>query len=430
MTNEISNSIDLQQEHKQNRLVYINMTIFLVGKLVSLLGSRMMSFAIGLYVLNITGSGMNFAFTMILSTIPAIILSPIAGTIADRSNRKFIVVLMDALSGILLVGIFITSRAYGLSLMLIYISIFFLSVFSTFFSVAMEASIPTIVDEKRLIKINSYNSSISSLASILGPVLGGIVYGFINIETFIVLNGISLILSAISEMFIDFKLGAKEKNYNLSNQKRSIFTDMKEGFTYIKTKKVIFSTLIFSIYINFAFSAYMVALPYIVNTELGLTSEQYGFIQAAFAVGSLLFSLLFSTLSDQKSKYFYIILSMVIISFLMMATGVPSLKFFKSIEPFILLVYFILLNFIIGSALIFVNLPFFIMLQKQTPDEYRGRVNGLLGTMSLSISPIGMLIGGILIDSLPSLILPLICGILFLILTMVLYKKAELKTLL
>lgn len=430
MTNEISNSIDLQQEHKQNRLVYTNMTIFLVGKLVSLLGSRMMSFAIGLYVLNITGSGMNFAFTMILSTIPAIILSPIAGTIADRSNRKFIVVLMDALSGILLVGIFITSRAYGLSLMLIYISIFFLSVFSTFFSVAMEASIPTIVDEKRLIKINSYNSSISSLASILGPVLGGIVYGFINIETFIVLNGISLILSAISEMFIDFKLGAKEKNYNLSNQKRSIFTDMKEGFTYIKTKKVIFSTLIFSIYINFAFSAYMVALPYIVNTELGLTSEQYGFIQAAFAVGSLLFSLLFSTLSDQKSKYFYIILSMVIISFLMMATGVPSLKFFKSIEPFILLVYFILLNFIIGSALIFVNLPFFIMLQKQTPDEYRGRVNGLLGTMSLSISPIGMLIGGILIDSLPSLILPLICGILFLILTMVLYKKAELKTLL
>jgi len=137
MTKEVQSLIDLQSEQIHHRLVYTNMIIFLVGKLVSLLGSRIMNFAIGLYVLSVTGSGMNFAFTMILSTIPAIILSPIAGAIADVSNRKFMVVLMDALSGFLLIGIFISSMNHGLSLIHIYISVFFLSIFNTFFSVAM-----------------------------------------------------------------------------------------------------------------------------------------------------------------------------------------------------------------------------------------------------------------------------------------------------
>lgn len=430
MSKETLSLIDLEQKYKQDRLVYINMTIFLLGKLVSLLGSRIMNFAVGLYVLNVTGSGMNFAYTMILSTIPAIILSPIAGAIADKSNRKLIVVLTDALSGILLIGVFIASKSNGLSLTHIYISIFLLSIFSTFFSVAMEASIPNIVDKKRLTKINSYNSSISSIASILGPVLGGFVYGFINIEIFIVLNGISFLLSALSEMFINFKLGSNPNSEVVSNIKNSVFADIKAGFTYIKTKKVIFLTLIFSVYINFVFNGYMVALPYIINTKLGLTSNQYGFIQAAFAVGSLLFSIIFSIMSDKKSKYIYVMLSMFIISFLMMITGIPSLEFFQSMGTFTLLTYFILLNFLIGSALIFINLPFFIMLQRETPDEYRGRVNGLLGTMSLSISPIGMLLGGMLIDFLPSIILPLICGLLFLILSIVLHKRSEFKSLL
>ena len=426
MINKVFKSIDFNG----NNIINKNMFLFLFGKLVSLLGSRMMSFAIGLYVLTITGSGMSFAFSMIISTIPAIILSPLAGAIADKSNRKLIVVLMDFLSGALLLGIFLVSRIYGLTMILIYTTIFFLSVFNTFFSVAIEASIPNIVDEERLTKVNSYNSSINSLATILGPVLGGFVFGFISIETFIGLNGISFILSGISEMFIDFRLGAKENKSELSTEDKSIFLDIKAGFQYIKTKKVIFITLIFSIYINFVFSAYSVALPYIINNKLGLTSEQYGFIQAAFAIGSLLFSILFPIISEKKDTYFLIILGLFTTSFFMMITGIPTLVPFKTMGTSIHLIYFILINFIVGSSLIFINLPFFIMLQRETTDEYRGRVNGLLWTMSLSISPLGMLIGGLLVDFLPSIIVPLISGILFFILTVILHKQSELKKLL
>ncbi len=80
--------------------VYLNMGIFLLGKLVSLFGTRIMNFAISLYVLKFTGSGMSFAITMIVSTLPAIVLSPFAGVLADRVNRKLVGVLNDALCGV------------------------------------------------------------------------------------------------------------------------------------------------------------------------------------------------------------------------------------------------------------------------------------------------------------------------------------------
>lgn len=430
MIRKTDETIALQQAKSYDRRISSNMAIFLIGLLVSLLGSRIMSFAIGLYVLKITGSGMSFAFTLIISMLPAIILSPIAGTIADQSNRKLIIVLMDALSGLFLIGIFFIAIKTSLSLLLIYVCIFFLSVFNTFFKVAMEASIPNIVDEKRLTKINSYSSSIVSLAAILGPALGGIVYGYIDMESFILINGVSFILSAISEMFIDFNIGGNISNQLEKKEYNSILKEMMEGISYLKTRGMIIYIMIFSIFINFVYSGYMVALPYIVNTKLRLTSDDYGLIQAALAFGSLLFSLLFSIIKDDKNKHSYIYLSMLVISILMMITGIPSLEYFKTLEITALLVYFCLINFFIGGAIPFINIPLFTLLQKQIPDEYRGRINGLLGTMALSIAPVGLFLGGVAIDLFPSIILPIICGILFLILSIVIYNKRELRSLL
>lgn len=423
MNNLSSNNMDL----KSDSLIYKNMILFLLGKLVSLLGSRMMSFAIGLYVLNITGSAMSFALTMIISNIPTIILSPIAGALADQANRKLIVVLMDILSGIMLVGIFVLSKIYGLKLILIYSSTFFLSLFNTFFNVAMEASLPNIVDKKRLAKINSYNSSINSLATIVAPILGGLAYGLVNIESFIILSALSFILSGISEIFIDFELFRKEGENQPSLDRKNMFSVIIDGFKYVKTQKIIFRALIFSVFVNFSFSMFIVGLPYIVNTELGLSSQQYGLIQSAFAIGSLLFSIIFSIIADKKSGYFYTLLGFLISSIFMILTALPVIKPFINMANHFHLAAFMVINFVIGSAIVFVNLPFFIMLQKETPDEYRGRVSGLLGTLSLSIAPLGLLLGGLLADYLPSFIIPLISGGIFLGLTLVFSRLDDLK---
>lgn len=402
----------------------INMLIFLIGKMVSLFGTRIMNFAIGLYVLKITGSGMSFALTMIVSTIPAFLISPFAGVLADRLDRKMVVVVTDLLCGVLLIVAYIIASRIGLSLNLVLITVFLLSIFNTFFNITMESSIPNIVDESRLTKINSYSSSINSLAAIAGPALGGLIYGFIPIEMFLLIAGVCFILSAISESFINFNFN----NISLEKKPREkIFTEIKSGFDYVKTKYVIYSILVFSIVINFVFSAFTVCLPHIVNIQLGLSSDQYGFIQSASAIGSLIFSLVYSSIPENKNKFKYLVSALIVASLLMIITGIPTLSVFSSVSKTYLFAYFIIINFSIGGGLMFINLPAFILIQRETSDEYRGRVNGLLYTMSFSIQPLGMVLGGLFTDYISSFILVLICGLLFLLTSLIFSRKKELK---
>lgn len=421
----MENTIDLEKDKLRNS-VYINMTIFLVGKLVSLFGARIMNFAIGLYVLRTTGSGMSFALTMIVSTIPAIILSPFAGVLADRVSRKMVVVVTDVLCGVLLIIVYPLSMRIGLSFNLVLITVFFLSILNTFFNITMETSIPNIVDEKRLTKINSYSSSITSLASIVGPVLGGFIYGFFPIERFLLIAGISFIASAVSEIFINF-------NFNdapaIDRTREKVLIEIKSALNYVKTKKVISLILIFAVFVNFVFSSYITSLPHIINIQLGLSSEQYGLIQSAFAIGSLIFSLIYSLLPERKNGYKYVIYSLMIISALMMLTGIPTLQIFESAFKASLLIYFIIINFSVGGALVFLNLPTFILMQRETSDEYRGRVNGLLGTASLSIQPMGMVLGGLFLDYISGFALVFICGLLFLIISVIFARLDDLKEL-
>ena|SRR5690554_281466 len=405
--------------------VYTNMFIFLAGKMVSLFGSRIMNFAIGLYVLRVTGSGISFALTMIISTVPAILISPFVGVLADRLNRKMVVVLADALCGLFLIIAYLIALKTGLTLSLVFITVFFLSILNTFFNITMEASIPNIVDERRLTKINSYNSSITSLAAIVGPALGGFVYGFVPIDMFLLLAGICFIISATTETFINF-------NFNdipvVEKSKGKVLYEIISAARYVRTKQVIFTIFMFAVFINFVFSAYTVSLPHIVNVQLGLSPEQYGLIQSSFAIGSLIFSLIYSIMPDKKSKYRYLISALMIVSILMMITGIPTLTLFNSVsQTNLLLYYFMLINFSIGGALMFVNLPCFILIQRKTSDEYRGRVYGLLDTMSLSFQPLGMILGGLFTDYISSFLLVLICGILFLVTSLILTKVKGLK---
>jgi MFS family permease len=262
------------------------------------------------------------------------------------------------------------------------------------------------------------------MAAIVGPTLGGLIYGLVPIEMFLLIAGICFILSAISETFINFNFNNTPVSEK-SNEK--IWSEIKSGLNYVKSKKAIFSILAFSIFTNFVFSAYTVSLPHIINIQLGFNSEQYGLIQSSSAIGSLIFSIIYSLLPDNKSKYKHFISALVILSILMMITGIPTLSIFNTAPQSSLLLYFILLNFSIGGALMFVNLPAFILIQRETSDEYRGRVNGLFGTMSLSIQPLGMTIGGLFTDYISSFILVLICGILSLAISFILSRITELK---
>jgi len=199
-------SLRLHIENKKSNQELRNICLYAIAKTVSIFGSSIYSFALGLYVLQITGSALNFAITLILGTIPMIVMNPFAGVIADKVDKKKLVVCMDVISGCLLITAYILSSYYGLNLFIIYTTTFLMTVFTTFFGIGLEAAKPNIVSKERLMSLNSISKIIDSISLILGPMLGGIVFAVFDMKTFIIINGISFILSAISILFINFKL--------------------------------------------------------------------------------------------------------------------------------------------------------------------------------------------------------------------------------
>lgn len=129
----------------------------MMGKLISLLGSNIQSFALSLYVLKITGSATKFASVLGIAIIPRLVLSPIAGVIADWFDRKQIIVYSDLFSG-LLIGVYavIYKLNNGLSIESIYVLVIISTIISVFFNPAINAVIPSIVKKEELVDLEVY----------------------------------------------------------------------------------------------------------------------------------------------------------------------------------------------------------------------------------------------------------------------------------
>ena len=183
---------------KKERLAQRNILLFVIGKFISLSGASIYSFVIGL--------GTSFALALVCASLPRILFGPIAGTIADKVNRKMIIIVSEVTSGLLMVFILIYGHFFGLPLVLLYLSEAILAITSTFFSVTASSTLASMAGEHNIQKAGSLNQSASSLAGIVGPLIAGILYAFLPIDLIVLLTAITFFGAGIIEYFIKFNL--------------------------------------------------------------------------------------------------------------------------------------------------------------------------------------------------------------------------------
>lgn len=429
------NNIQIVKEVNENKKVRFtsNMILFLTGRFVSLFGTQVYNFAIALYVLKETGSGLAFSATLIFGMLPRIILGPFIGVLADRVDRKKVVVGADIISGIIVFAFLGAVTFDGFKLIYIYIASILLTTANTFFDTCFGASIPNLVDDSNLMRLNSLNQSMSSVASISGPFLGGLVYGLVDIKFFLIANGVSFILSGIEEMFIDFNYNKPEKieeDVAISKEKNEFLKDLVDGFKYIKSQKSIFIMFCFAVFVNFFFAlGLQVPLPFILNKELLMSSTQFGTLEAMFPVGMLVGSIALSVLPETKKKYKPLIIGLFLVSFIIILFGAPIFFNVSGIGNNIWFIYYMFIIITVGVALVFINIPISVLMQRLVPDHMRGRVIGLLNTMAMAISPIGMLISGIFLEWVPAFLMPISTGVILILITFMMASNKEIQKL-
>ncbi|KXY30532.1 MFS transporter [Bacillus mycoides] len=421
-------SLRLHIENKKRNQELRNICLYSIAKTVSIFGSSIYSFALGLYVLQITGSALNFAITLILGTIPMIVMNPFAGVIADKVDKKKLVICMDLLSGCLLITVYILSSYYGLNLFIVYTTTFLMTVFTTFFGIGLEAAKPNIVSKERLMSINSISKIIDSVSLILGPMLGGIVFAVFDIKIFIIINGISFILSGISILFIHFKLFEFNINEECPKRRINFIKDIKEGFSYLIEKESLKNTFRILISLNFFLGfAVTVPLPYIINTVLNLSSKQFGIIQGTFPVGMIIGAILVKKITNRFSYSYLLKKLSSMLAVFMIISGIPVL--FKSFEvnDFVYVITYCVVMFFLGLIIALIDIPLIYFMQKEIPDEYRGRVLSIGLSIGKMMQPIALALSGLLLNYIPAYTLPITGGIVFLILNKAYSNKLNLE---
>lgn len=387
-----------------------NIILFITGKGVSVFGSSIYTFAISLYVLKITGSALNFATTILLGIVPMIFFAPFAGIMTDRFSKKKLIVITDTLNGLLFLTLFIISINKPLSLVTIYATTVLLSLFSTLFMVSLEAAKPTLVSAEKLLKINAISKMIDSLSAILGPILGGIAFAIFDIRFFILINAVSFIFSACTEMFFKFNSNLELEKTKI---KASLWIELKEGIHYLNASREIKKLTSVFIFINFFLGfALQVPLPYIINTILMLSPKWYGVINSAFPVGLIMGSLIVEKIMS-KLDYNKILMSMVLImAVCSILIGIPL--FVSWPYEWIGLLY-CLTMFTFGITIALIDIPITYILQDIVPEYIRGRILSLVSSLVKIFLPLGLILSGILVQSISAYYLPILGGVLALL---------------
>ena len=202
-----------------------------LGQVVSQLGDWFDTIAVYTLVLNLTGSGRAIGLVLVARFLPSVIVGPLAGVIADRFNRRRIMIVSDIMRAVVVLG-FLFVRHPG-QLWLIYALTVLQLTFSTFFEPAKTASIPSIVAERELIAANTISSVTWSAMLTLGAVIGGIVTGWFGTDAAFILDSLTFLGSAVLVASVRFPKRPSRAKSKLTVGKALGITDTIEGIRYV-----------------------------------------------------------------------------------------------------------------------------------------------------------------------------------------------------
>lgn len=374
-----------------------NLSILVLGQIISLFGSAIQRFAFSLYVLDITGSGSVFASILAFSMIPIVILAPVAGVIADRLNRKNVMVVLDFISAGLIFAYAVFLARGTDSVMMVGIVSFLLSGISTIYQPTVTSSIPDIVEEDELMAANGMVQQVSSLSNLLGPILAGIFYGFLGIKGIVLINAVSFCFSAIMELFLKMP---KKHIISEGNIFRIFVGDIKESNAYLRNENRIIFRMIFTsgLYNLFLVPIFSVGAPYIIKITLGMSDQTYGFAEGVIALGMIVGAMIVSMWPKRFSiRTVYRVLYVSVVCMFMMG-AVLLLPKEAIASRFMIAIGFTLFGSGIMLVLGIANVITASFMQTSVPSHMLGKISAYGLAFATVCVPLGQLLFGAFLD--------------------------------
>lgn len=238
MRREIGRSVGYLELLRSNR----GFRFLWLGQVVSQMGDWFDTVAVYTIALKLTGSSRSVALIMVARFLPTVVLSPLAGVIADRFSRRWIMISSDIFRAIVVLGFLFIRRPD--QMWLVYVLTVFQLAFSSFFEPAKTAAIPSIVSDRELVPANAIAAVTWSVMLTMGAALGGFVAGWFGTDAAFVLDSLTFVVSAILISVVRFPKRAKREKSKPTVGKALGISDTIEGARYVKHRSRVLAYLL------------------------------------------------------------------------------------------------------------------------------------------------------------------------------------------
>jgi len=369
-----------------------NFILLVLGQVTSLFGNYILKLALSMYVLEATGSAAIFAGIMSAAVIPTILLSPLGGILADRANRRDIMVALDTLAGVsvLCAAFFLPGER---DVFVIGALLVALSVLGAFETPTVQACIPTMLQGENIMKGNAVVNQAASLSYLVAPMLGGLLYSVVGLKPVMYASVGCFFLTALFECFIKLSCQPQGRAGNiLSVVKEDLLSSMR----YIAEEQADISRMLFLTAASrfFVMGVTVVGLPYMIRSVLGLSAKHYGAAESALAVATILGSIAAGLFAGKlKTRSLSAILASLGI-FMIPAGAVFALPVGSVLKYAVSVVSFCGMQTAVSVFSIFAV----SLIQQRTPNRLIGKVMAYTSAVTLCVQPIGQIVYGFLFD--------------------------------
>ncbi|MBI3159616.1 MAG: MFS transporter [Chloroflexi bacterium] len=355
------------------------------GQVVSLIGSGLTGFALGVWIYQETGRATPFVLVALFNSIPTTLLSPVAGALVDRWSRRKVMIAADIGAAFSTLTLFLLFTSGNLQLWHLYVLAFATSIFDIFQRLAYQTSVTMLVPKEQFGRANALIQTGESFGGILSPILAGALFGLVGIPGIFVID-LATFLFAVGALLL-VVIPQPERLDTPGEKKPGLWADIRFGLDYLGPRPGLIALGVFIAVLNLLISASTVlSTPMILAFA---TPAILGPLQAASSVGLLLGGAIVSAWGGPKRKILGIASGPLISGIGLFLAGLRPNPWLIGAGMFIFL-----------FPITMVNSSLRAILQTKVPPDLQGRVFSLIFMLARASVPVGNLIAGPLADRL------------------------------
>lgn len=350
------------------------------GELISSIGSGMTAFALSVYVYQTTGSATYVSLITLLAYLPTVLLSPLGGVLADRYDRRLLMIIGDLFSGLGLAYVLWNIQTGSDSMLPICIGVTFNAVFVALLEPSFRATITELLTEEEYARASGMVQIAGNAKFLISPALAGILLAVADIRLILLIDIGTFLITVTTVAIVRKSVGKAVKT-----ERQSIGREMRLGFAEINKSKGIRILIILM-----SFVCFFVGILQTLTSPMVLAvsnAETVGFMESLCAVGMLLGSVFIGILGIKKNFSTVLCVAGILSGIFIALTGVNKSIFVTGAGIFL---FFL--------ALPFMNTSADVLIRKNIPNELQGRVWGIISLLSQTGTVLAYALSGVLAD--------------------------------